>query len=124
MSAMDQVQEKLSYLQPAIYLPVLGAAIISPIKAVVSTAQMAFALIGAFFSLLYDVCSGADQISDRTKSLGAHVVKGFFHLLSSLANIATLGLSGRQFHATSLHYERPEFPYALDGGIFYYSRCC
>lgn len=102
MSAMDKVQERLSYLQPIQCMPLLGVALISPIKAIVSTAQIAFALIGALFSLGYDVFSGADEISDRTKSLACHVIKGFAHLLSSIVNIATLGLSGSNFHALAL----------------------
>lgn len=99
MILLNGIQKKLSDLQT---IPVAGPFVVSPVKIVVSVAQMVAGLTsGIFFGMLATSASihGIRMIPKSFSETSMHgfleSALGFGSLLYASANMATLGILGR-----------------------------
>lgn len=94
-SLTHQAQRTLSILQAA---PFVGPFVFSPIKAVVSLAQMimgvALTIIGAYLTVINPSWQSSKEVIESGVN---HVFSGCLSMIYSLTNIATCGLAGLSF---------------------------
>ena len=91
LEPMWNVQRTLSRFQA---VPLLGPVVGSPIKAMVSTAQIVAAFVAIiFWGSLFSITQSSSMFDRTATSLG-HLTMGAAGLAYSIVNLFTLGLSG------------------------------
>lgn len=94
LGMMYNVQRTLSGAQAT---PIVGPLFVSPVKAVVSIAQIIGGLVfGILFAPLSFVFN-SEWLAGKSLACGGHLGLGFFSLGYSLTNIVSLGFVGYKF---------------------------
>lgn len=94
LASMGNCQRAMSR---AAAIPIVGPIFVSPVKGLVSLAQMVAGLAGAIFFGSLSVCLKNDWYVETGLVAIGHVGMGALGFVYSVSNIATLGLAPIQF---------------------------
>lgn len=99
MTKVETMLNVQRYLSRAQATPVIGPLLVSPVKAVVSTAQLIAGLVATIFLGTLSMLTFNDFLAAKTLQALGHAGLGFTGLAYSVSNFISLGIVGYRFES-------------------------